>query len=537
MSAASVATPLAGLSGLTPIASDAHVSPEEVVFESRGCVLVLGDDAQAGEVAQQVAKNHGHFTVVFAPGVDVRDWGPRVTAVGRRVTHLKGYLGAFHAGIQVGEELTDIGAASPNPGRCFDLVLDLGAQALITDEVKPYGYFATGADEALRQQAIATLSTLVGRFSKAKYFSYAAELCAHSSRGLTGCTRCLDVCSAAAIHSVDGSIRVDPHLCQGCASCALSCPTGALIFKVPERQTLGDRLQAVLADAGHGVTLILHAFDVDAQTQAQWSQCNAVSFQVNPLPAFGDELWMRALALGVGRLVLLEDGSLHGKTLRLFSSRVAQMQILLQAIGESTDRLAMVKSEALPDWLREAAAVKVLPLVASRVASLQFWAKFKRLAWIDGLRQMAGNFSASTVVLAPEAPIGAVQVDANRCTLCFACVNLCPTRAVNARHDTLQQLVFQESACVQCGLCVKACPEQALSLQARFAPAALARMTSVVLHQDEQFKCTSCGTPFINRRLLESSLERIKDHPVLAQGGRAALMTCPSCRQKEMLEM
>lgn len=535
MSTAGVATPPVGLAGLTPVNGDAHTSPEVVVYESRGCVLVLGDDASVGEVAQRVAAHH--TTVVFAPGADVRDWGPRVTAVGRRVTHLTGHLGAFQAGIQVGEEFTDVGAASPNPGRYFDMVLDLCAKPLIADEVLPYGYFTTGANEAVLSQAIAAMRTLVGRFSKPRYFNYAAQLCAHGSSGLTGCTRCLNVCSANAITSVGSSIQVDPYLCQGCASCTLSCPTGALTFKAPERQTLGERLQAVLADAGQGVTLLVHASDLDAQTQATWSQHKVVLFQVNPLPALGDELWLRALALGAIRLVLLDDGALHGKTRALLEERVSQVQTMLKAIGESPSKLAFVSLAALPGWLQTHAGSNQFRQAATPVAPLKSWDKFKRLAWVDGLRQMGGNLTTQPVMLPTGAPVGTVRVDDSRCTMCFACVNLCPTRALSARQGALQQLVFQESACVQCGLCVKVCPEQAVSLQARFAPAAMTQMTSVVLHQDEQFKCTSCGTPFINRRLLESSLERIKDHPVLAQGGRQTLMTCPSCRQKEMLEM
>lgn len=536
MSAAGVATALVGLAGLTRVADGASASPDLVVYESRGCVLVLGDDASAGEVAQRVAAHH--TTVVFAPGADVRDWGPRVTVVGRRVTHLKGYLGAFQASIQVGDEVTDIGAASPNPGRYFDLVLDLSAKPLLDAQVKPYGYFAPGPDEVALSKAIATLQALVGRFSKPRYFNYSAQLCAHGSSGLSGCDRCLSVCSAQAILSAGDSIVVDPHLCQGCASCTLSCPTGALSMKAPDRQTLGERLQAVLADAGPGFTLLVHALDLDVVTQSAWAQHHVVFFQVNPLPAFGDELWLRALALGADNLVLLDDASLHETTRALLEARVGQMQTLLKSMGHSPTRLAFVKTDDLTHWLQTPSSTNHQQVKASTAAPLKSWFKFKRLAWVDGLRQLGGELSAQPLPLpAAGAPLGAVRVDATRCTLCFACVNLCPTRALNGRNEALQQLVFQESACVQCGLCVKVCPEQAVTLQPRVAPQALAQMTSVVLHQDEQFKCTSCGTPFISRKLLESGLKRIKDHPVLAQGGRETLMTCPSCRQREMLEM
>jgi ferredoxin len=522
------------LAGLTPTASGVNSSPEVVVYESRGCVLVLGDDASAGVVAQRVAKQHP--TVVFAPGVDAREWGAQVTAVGRKVTHLRGYLGAFEAEIHTDNEVTDVGAASFNPGRYFDLVLDLGAQALITDEVKPYGYFAPGPDEAKLSQAIASLSVLVGRFSKPRYFSYMPDLCAHGASGVSGCTRCLSVCSAQAISSLGNSVKVDPYLCQGCATCALSCPTGALTFKATDRQRLNDRLQAALTGSTRGVALVVHAQALDAKTESALSNDGAVLLRVDPLPAFGDELWLRALALGAGALVLLKGEDLPGKTQALLAERVGQMQTVMAAMGLNTECLALLTLGELPGWLASRDQWDTSGTEVVNVPILKSWARFKRLAWVDGLRQLGGHLASAAVDLPAGSAMGEVHVDSQRCTLCFACVNLCPTRALSGRHGTTQQLVFQESACVQCGLCVRGCPEQAVSLHARLALQAFGQMTSRVLHEDEQFKCTSCGTPFINRRMLASSLDRLKNHAVMAQGGREALMTCPSCRQREMLE-
>lgn len=534
MNTACESVPSSGLKGLTPIANGAATPSEAVVFESRGCVLVLADDVSAGYVAQRVAQ---HFTtVVFAPGVDVRDWGSRVTSVGRKVTHLHGYLGAFQASIHSVDEVTDIGAASPNPGGLFDLVLDLSAQPLITDEVKPYGYFSPGADEPQLAQAFAAMQALVGRFSKPRYFNYSAQLCAHGASSVKGCSRCLDVCSTRAISSSGHRITVNPHLCQGCATCTLSCPTGALSFKVPDRQTLTDRLQTVLAQAGKGVTLVVYEHDSDALTQMVTANPKVVLFQVEPLPAFGDELWLRALALGASALVLVDDSDLPAKARALIEECVAQTQLVLTALHFNADCVTFLKTDALAGWLELHASVSHATQSAIQVAPLKSWDKFKRLAWVDALRQLDGTPPAQSQTLSVGASFGALQIDPKRCSLCFACVNLCPTRALNARGESLQQLMFQESACVQCGLCVNACPEHALALQPRVAPLTLARMTSVVLHQDALLPCTSCGVPFISGKMLASSWNMLKDHPVLAKGGRAALMTCPNCRQQEMLD-
>lgn len=531
------------IAALTPLADGATASPEAVLFESLGTVLVVGDDAGAADVAEAVARHHR--TVVFAPGIEARALGSNITAVGRQVTALRGYLGAFQAEVSSASGVSDIGAASPNPNRLFDLVLDLGRQPLCTSAVAPLGYFAPGANEEARGTAIESMRALVGRFTKPRYFAYQADLCAHGASGLTGCSRCLDVCSAQAITPEADTVRVDPHLCQGCASCTLACPTGALSFKFPSREALGQRLQQVLSgESAANATLIVHASTL--KDPAVIGQHGALPFVLDPLGAFGDELWLRAFALGVGTLVLVDDPLSSPKSRQTIAASVARMHALLPTLGIVRARLVWLAENALASWLvapgsqhTEAAmrpgapSAQAIGKAAPRPSASPSWARYKRLAWIDGLRLLGATDNASTAIALPAgASFGEVQVNRQRCTLCFACANLCPTHALKANKTPTEQLVFQESACVQCGLCVQACPETAISLRARFAPQALAQMTSTVLQQDELLACKSCGTPFISRRLLAASLERLKGHPMLAKGGAEALMTCATCRQR-----
>lgn len=538
------------MGALTPLASGATASPEVVLFESLGSVLVLGDDASVGDVAEVVA--HNHRTVVFAPGIEARAFASHVTAVGRLVTAVRGHLGAFQAEVRSASGVSDIGAASPNPNRFFDMVLDLGQRPLWTSAVAPLGYFAPGEGATARAAAIESMRALVGRFTKPRYFSYQPDLCAHGASGLQGCTRCLEVCSAQAITSAGNTIRVDPHLCQGCATCTLACPTGALSFKFPTREALGKRLEQALSSHGAAKAVVMvHSSTLAEQAQTSIGEHGALSFVVDPLPAFGEELWLRALALGAGTLVLVADEALSPKSRSAIESRVAEIHAMLPILRMASERLVWLQVSALPRWLDEYCAKQVAAAAqkdsdsasifggqASIPPASPTWARYKRLAWIDDLRLLGPAAGASaTTELPADSSFGEVRVNPRRCTLCFACTNLCPTSALQAVNAKTQQLVFQESACVQCGLCVQGCPEKALSLHTRFAPRTLAQMTRTVLHQDEQLACTSCGSPFISRRLLASSLERIKEHPQLTKGGRLALMTCPACRQREMLSL
>ena len=139
--------------------------------------------------------------------------------------------------------------------------------------------------------------------------------------------------------------------------------------------------------------------------------------------------------------------------------------------------------------------------------------------------------------LPADSPFGEVVVDRDSCTLCLACVNLCPTQALVTRAGTVPTLSLIEANCVQCGICEEGCPEKAITLQPRFEPDAARRGARRLLNEDELARCTSCGTPFIAAKLLASGLARMKDFPGLSDlGGVERLKCCPACRQRACLD-
>ena len=97
----------------------------------------------------------------------------------------------------------------------FDLVLDLHDQPMLKRHQPPQGYFAPGADALAQAKAATELVALTGEFEKPKFFDYKASICAHSRSKKTGCTQCIDVCSAVAIRSDGDRIAVEAASLRG----------------------------------------------------------------------------------------------------------------------------------------------------------------------------------------------------------------------------------------------------------------------------------------------------------------------------------
>jgi len=132
--------------------------------------------------------------------------------------------------------------------------------------------------------------------------------------------------------------------------------------------------------------------------------------------------------------------------------------------------------------------------------------------------------------LPDAAPYGAVLVDTDACTLCLACVSLCPSGALVDNPD-MPQLRFQEDACLQCGLCSNVCPEQAITLQPQLNQTDAA-LSQVVLNEEEPFACVECGSLFGVKSTVEKIMEKLAgNHAMFANPATARMIQmCDNCR-------
>jgi ferredoxin len=154
---------------------------------------------------------------------------------------------------------------------------------------------------------------------------------------------------------------------------------------------------------------------------------------------------------------------------------------------------------------------------------------------IDWLYKQAPN-PRNITELPARAPFGEIRVDRDACTLCMACVSVCPAAALADGGDT-PQLNFVEANCVQCGLCEIACPESAITRVPRFVYQREQRMQTRVLNEEPPFRCISCGTPFATQSVIKKILGKLQGHSMFQdEQALRRLQMCGDCRVKSMFE-
>jgi ferredoxin len=425
-----------------------------------------------------------------------------------------------------------MGPFSPNADGTFDLVLDLGKHPLVRSPLPPKGYFAP-RDQAGVQAALLVLPTLVGAFTNPRFVDFSAAQCAHGRQGHSGCARCIDVCDAGAIRSNSNMVSVNPHLCQGCAACTLACPTGAVSLAAPARAELLDRLRKIIDEStAHGIAnpaLVVHVpasaalvKDLPAHTRAM---------EVPALPAFGDALWLAALASGVRSVLLVDHAGLTAGARRAMNQALTQTRTLAAAVRRGDATLALVDAEQLRrEMIMPPTAARKSARQASQLAGADVG---KRQLVIDSLARLSTGNVGSSAALPGGAAFGAVRVRRSACTLCLACANVCPTGALQGNSHLASRLTFRESACVQCGLCVSACPEHVVALQPRAAAFSRSAAEVTVLVEDEMVRCTQCRTPFISHKMLTHIISSTTAGAFGTQRGNP-LYLCMDCRSRAL---
>ena len=530
-------------SALSLLKDTAHAPTSIVSYISQGVVLLLCDSQPEAKLIGQI-KDAGLRCIVLLSDPEQKDVkiteGPQnVDQISGILVELHGHLGDFHVSLEHPDGTVDAAKLAGLGKRGFDLVLDTGSDKAFQQELPPLGYFAPTTETELTE-AIAELPELKGEFDKPKFFNLDPSICAHSARGLIGCTRCLDVCPTRAITSTEESISVDPYLCQGIGICTTVCPTGAITYAFPRVNDLLDDVRRVLHryhdQQGTQPVLLFH----DEENGREWLRETTDSLPENIIPvevenvaSVGMDIWLSCLAYGAHLVLILVPAELSADAIKSIEADMVVTRTILGAMGYPSDRILLLKLD------QDSLTGGELPVgPGKQMVSPAGFAAFNekrttiRLA-LDHFYEHAPK-TQKTVALEPGSPFGRVKVDKQACTLCMSCAAVCPAAALTATTG-LPRLMFLERNCVQCGLCETACPEDAVVIEARYNFSAEERDQAQVMYEEEPFNCVKCGKPFSTQSMMLKMREKLEGHWMYQDPAQVRrLEMCDNCRIEDM---
>ena len=517
-------------------ARNAAVVPTGLVsYASSGRLAVIGTIAESTPVVRRIGD--ALDTVIVAPPGDVAAGESGARILHAAITAVEGHLGAFTLHAESDGAPIVVAPSPLTGGKPFDIVIDLRTEPALDYEILPPGYFAPRGDGAALADATEQAAELVGEFEKPRYFGYDPNICAHGASGIRGCTRCLDSCPTGAIRSIGERIEVDPYLCQGAGVCASACPTGAITYAYPpsggQLAALRSALVAYREAGGRAPLLLFHDSEAGAE---QWSRRAilapewVIPWAVEEIGSIGMDAWAACIAWGARVVMLVPGGTPSGVRRELFA-QIDVLHAILEPMGYERALLSLAADDEGLGRAIDAGSAPATDPPATFAPSGEKRTDV-RLA-LEHLYEHA-PLRPDAADLPPAAPFGDVNADRDACTLCMACVSVCPASALQAGGDE-PRLSFIEANCVQCGLCERACPESCITRTPRYLFDREARRRSRTLNEDQPFHCVSCGKVFGATAVVTRMMQRLASHSMFqAPGALNRLRMCADCRVKDL---
>jgi len=508
------------LHNLVQRAGKIDIMPVDLVeFNSAGRLLIVGTEQQIAAVSSHLDLTN--LELITSP---------------HRPTKIEGWLGKFSVELEA-KKFT------------VDLVLDLFEQSVLKSKVLPLGYFAPGDDAQVLAEALQQLPELIGTFDKPRYFNYKPSICAHSRRQLAGCTQCLDACPADAVISTGDTVTVNPSLCQGCGSCTVVCPSGAMSYALPTLDVSVNRLRIMLqtyfeletestsALSKSSPQILIHDLnngEVQIDGMAKQLPTNIIAFSIEEIGGLGMPFWMSALALGASGITVWDAGSHSDHDWLELQQEITKTNDMLVGIGYQKNVVNWCGEYDFQSLKMQLLSANQMPIIKrATFAGVDDKRRMISLA-LDHLHKQAPE-AVEVLALANNAAFGELKIDTQACTLCHSCVSVCPVGAVLDGNDK-PQLNFIEDLCVQCGLCETACPESAITLNPQYLFNREQARKVRLLHEEPIFNCISCDKPFATKKMIDTMTEKLKGHAMFQGAALERLKMCEDCRVKAMFK-
>jgi ferredoxin len=509
-----------------------------VTYNSRGNLLMIASDSaeRARRCAQDLAGDlHVTLLTRSAPvPASHATWSGEVVS-------LTGFLGEFDATIA---GLNGAAADALSTPARFDLVLDFSARPLLGMRQPPQGYFHAASDEEALNAVLDEVRECVGEFEKPKYFAYRESICAHSRSQVTGCNKCIEICSTQAIVPDGDKVKVDPHLCMGCGACATVCPSGAMSYQYPRAADRGAQMKQLINAYRHAggadPCIVFHngsdGRDLLAAAAAagQGLPARALPLETWHVAAVGLDLLLPAVAFGASQVVVLAAGSEDSEYVAALREQMAIGETILSALGYDGIHFALV--EAPNAQALQQTFAQLAPAAAPAAGATFMLSNDKRTAIEFAVEHLVKHAPrrVDEIALPQSSPFGEILVDRAKCTMCMACVGACPESAL---MDGVDQplLKFIERNCVQCGLCEATCPEDAIQLSPRLLLTPAVREARL-LNETVPYHCVLCNKPFGTKQMVDAMLGRLATHSMFTNDGALRrLQMCADCRVVDMM--
>ncbi len=509
------------------------------------CLIYRGGEAGI-ELAQKLSSTLG-VTVMLDPQDDITPDGfgfavtkGKIASASGSFTNFSLTINQFADMLPHSRDTALFSASSDNVDTQCDIIIDLsGDTPLFTGWQKRDGYFRADSNDGLKLKQIeAQAAEMIGGFEKPLYVNFDDALCAHTRNGLTGCTRCIDVCPAGAITSAGDSVAIDSGICGGCGMCGAVCPSGAAqteFLSLSDQLTQLDMISRTYQAAGGTAPyLLLHDSDYGDEMISLIARfgdglpANLIPYKLHSVGRVGHDMLVGSIASGFERVMVIINPQ-KADELGSITAQFALASALLDGVGINCDNRFEVLDNADPQAISEQInrSVRLAKFTPARIVPLGAPRAITRLA----MRALAqANHAKDSVISLPSgAPYGRVEINTENCTICLSCVGACPAGALQDNPDA-PQLLFREDACLQCGICAVTCPEKVIDLIPQFNLADSAMATELVI-EDEPYHCKACGKAFGTTKSIEAIIDRLSGHSMFQQSGKLDMLKlCEDCR-------
>ena len=322
------------------------------------------------------------------------------------------------------------------------------------------------------------------------------------------CQRCLEVCPERAI-----SLNPGPSISGNCSDCGLclnACPTEAFQNGRHFDRTLLNRAESLLSrgQPRNGRKRLL------IQCR-QAEPGNRNSLPISCLGEITENSIVGAAILGFDEVTLAKGNCSqcrfkHGG--KLLAKSMATARALLSGLGMGEFTLRLIEKDRKKSQVMNRRAIfsKISVRMQTEAESDSRERKIQRQqpgrlkdqggAWHspkkDHLRELLERNGKTNLVVkySPELPGGRLRMDAEKCSGCEICSNLCPTGAISAdNRGTPKLFYFVGSSCTNCSLCKEACPEAAVDFEDSLNLQDLVRDDKRLVARVQLASCIVCG--------------------------------------------